>query len=172
MPQTSVSTAPSVAFAGMLADAANTEDVDSYVSEEASAEMPFGAMVCQGASDDTCKIFGANTDKMVGIVQHSHAYQIANELGAVGLKPKVTIGVKKRGKIWVTVDEAVTPASAVRVRNDANGGANTNGTFRTTASAGHTMNISSFARFLSTTTGAGVALLEYDVTMRSGATAD
>lgn len=166
MPQTSI--APMQAgFAGMNGDSTNSE-ADSYVSEEVSAEIPFGVMVAQGTSVSGAKLFASNADKMIGVNQHNHYYHNPSEIGLVGIKPKATMAIKKRGKVWVTVDEAVTPASPVRVR--ATGA--TAGTFRTSAVAGQTVNMSSFARFLTSTTGAGVVLLEFDITMRNITTND
>lgn len=165
MPQTSVTVGMTRAFAGMLGDVAYSKNCQSYVNSEASAEIPFGVMVGQGATDDTCLKLAAITDKMIGIVAHSHAYNKDNELGTTGLKPKVTVDVLKKGTIWVPVEEAVTPASAVLVRAVA-AGAEVAGAFRDTADASDLIDCSAFARYLTTTTGAGFALLEFDMTMR------
>lgn len=178
MPQTSVTVRPTTAFIGMLGDTSYAKNVESYVNQEASAEIAWGFMVKQGSTDTSAILLTAATDvdKLVGIVAYSQAYDKPNELGDWGLKPKVTLGVLKKGQIWVPVDEAVTPASPVRVRNTTNGGANGTllgpGSFRTTASATHTILCSSFMRFKTTTTGAGIALVEFDMTMRRLAVAD
>lgn len=165
IPQTSVAESMTAAFAGMVADSSPNKDVRSYVSEEASAEIPFGVMVGQGTLDDQCLLLAAITDKMIGVVVHSHAYAKDVELGTTGIKPKMTVGVMKKGVVWVYVEEAVTPASTVLCRAVA-AGAEKAGAFRDTADASDLIDCSSFARFLSSTTGAGIALLEFDVAMR------
>lgn len=178
MPQTSVTVRPTQAFIGMLGDTAYSKNAEAYVNSEASAEIAWGFMVKQGATDTSALLLSAGTDvdKLIGIVAYSQAYDKPNELGAWGLLPKITMGVLKKGQIWVPVDEAVTPASPVRVRNNTNAGANGTllgpGSFRTTASAGNTILCSSFMRFKTTTTGAGIALVEFDMTMRRLAVAD
>lgn len=175
---TQVNTAMAVAYAGELVDQISVVATDSYIQSEASAVVAFGTMLKQGTADFTALNPTTTADKFIGVVRKSDAYNIDNELDQVagGLKPKTVLGILKRGKVWVLVDEAVTPASPVRVRTDTNAGAvaaaNGPGTFRTTASAGHTTDISKFARFLTTTTGAGLVQLEFDVTMRNTGVAD
>jgi hypothetical protein len=180
MPFTQVNIRPGTLFAGMAIDNA-AKATDAYVNAEASQEMPFGTMLVQGTGDQDAKIATANTNKMIGVLRNQFAYAIARgavggELGVIGLKPKATLGVAKRGKMTVVVGEAVNPASPVRVRIDANAGVlgatNGPGTFCTTASAGHTVDISKWARFLNTVTGAGVVELEYDITMRANSVND
>lgn len=170
MPFTSVATSMTKAWAGLHADN-GAKDVRSFVSAEASAEIPFGVMVAQGTADDQAILFASNANKMIGIVAHSHAYQQPLELGATGLKPGVQIGVVEKGRYWVKVEEAVTPASPVRIRCTAAGAGA--GSFRTTsAGAGLSINISSFARYLSTAALNGFAIVEIDMLMRSGAVND
>lgn len=164
MPQTSVSLAMAVAFDGMQVDGGECR-IESYVSEEAADEIPFGVCVKQGTADDQCLKLTAITDKLIGITVHSHAYQKDVEIGTTGVKPKMTLGVAVRGQLWVPVEEAVTPASDVHVRAVA-AGAEVAGAFRDTADGADTIDISAFARFKSTTTGAGRAILEFDFTNR------
>jgi hypothetical protein len=166
--QTSVSVQQGIAFAGMVGDTGQMADAKSYTSAEASAEIPFGLAVVQGTNPDEALIPAANTNLLLGIVLHSHAFQKDNELGTTGLKPKVVFSVRTRGRVWVTVDEAVALTDAVRVRMSGAGA----GTFRKTSSAGVTKDISKLARWMSTTSGAGVALLEIDVNNRAEGTND
>lgn len=169
--QTSVSTTLTRGFPGLVTDSSG-DLPRSMVSEETSAEMPFGQMVKQGTGDRGCLRLTASADsaKMVGIVAFRQAFSKDAELGTSGLKPKITIPVKARGRILVLVDENVTPASPVRVRCTDTGGVA--GTFRTSASAGNTILISAWARFLTTTSATGFAELEFDVSNRNSSTAD
>lgn len=172
MPQTSVSDNPSVAYPGMLGDSGN-KSVDSFINGEASAEIPFGTLVSQGTLDNEALIPAASGDgvKAVGVVLHSHAYNKDNELGTSGLKPEVTMNVLNKGRVWVVIDENVTPASAVRARYTAVGGGK--GSFRASASAGNTVDLSKCARWIGTHLAAtGYGLLEIDLTNRSQITAD
>lgn len=170
MAQTSVLDQHAVAFAGMLVSSQNN-DVQSYVSEEASAEIPFGVMVKQGTADDQTLLISAQADVPVGIVVHSHAYAKDEELGSTGLKPEVEISVLKRGVIWVTVEEAVTPASVVRYRAVVSG-VEVAGAFRDTADSTDTIACTTFARYLTSADADGLAQLEIDMTGRGGRTSD
>lgn len=164
-PQTSVGTSLTTAIQGMKADASRDENVRSYVSEESSAEIPFGVMVAQGSAVDGALKLAATSDKLIGVVVFDQAYAKDTELGDTGLKPKVTLGVMTRGRIWVPVEEAVTPASAVLVRAVASGN-EVAGAFRDTADSSDCIDISAWARYLSSTSGAGLVLLEFDVNNR------
>lgn len=176
MPFTQTNIRPNALFAGVPADNTHTP-CDAYVNAEASQELPFGTMAVQGTADSDAKVFAANTDKMIGIVRNQFAYSPGPlaEIGLIGVKPKVAIGAAQRGKITVVVSEAVTPKSPVRVRADTNAGAlgasNGPGTFCTTSSAGHTIRLP-FCQFKTSTTGAGVAELSFDMDMRDTAVAD
>ena len=178
MPQTVVNTLPNVAIAGQLADTGRDTNLASYFSQEASLQMQFGAMMMQGADDFGDNILTAgNVAKMVGVVVYSGAYQKGNELGAVadsngklGILPTVTHNVLKRGRIWVLCEEAVTPASVVRVRcTNAGNGA---GTFRTTSAGGGLSMLLVGARYLDTAAIAGFSRVEFDILARNTFTAD
>lgn len=168
--QTSVATSTDVCFPGMEPDSSQPGAVNSYLNEEASAEIPFGVMVGQGVTDGGCLLLAATSDKLIGVVMHSHAYAKDLELGDDGLKPSVTVGVKAKGRAWVLVEEDVTPASDVLVRAVATGN-EVAGAFRDTADASDCIDISAWARYVksSVTLADGstkVALVEFDVTNR------
>ncbi len=175
MPFTSTKLKMDEYLAGMPVDNSD-HDTESYVNEEASAELPWGVALVQGTADRGAKLAAAQANRIIGVARREDAYGKDSELGSTGLKPKVSVSVTRRGKLPVLVNEAVAPTSPVRVRMTTNAGANgTNsgpGTFCTTASAGHTVLISSGARFLSTTAGAGIAILAFDFTPLSVAVAD
>jgi hypothetical protein len=136
-PQTSVSVSTDIAFAGMAGDN-TTEDPRSYLSEEASAEIPFGMMVAAGTTEGNALLIAANTDVLLGVTRHHHGYAKTTELGTSGLKPGVTLSVHTEGPIWVLVDESVAVGDAVRVRGDNNAGT-VPGVFCKTTSGGHTI---------------------------------
>jgi hypothetical protein len=167
-PQTTVSIKPAAYFAGMLVDL-NDYSSESYVNEEASIELAFGRMVKQGTAVEQAKELAAQADVPIGIVMHSHRYAKDDELGTTGLKPGVSLAVITRGKIVVEVGEAVGPNDAVRYNATGTGG--TKGVFYKTASANNTKLVTS-ARWLSSTSGAGLAELEIDMSSRSTWTND
>jgi len=140
--------------------------VDSFVNEEASAEIPFGVAVKGGTNpENQCKLLTAITDKLLGITVRSDSYQKGHELGDTGLKPGVVCRVARKGELLVTVEEAVTPASRVYVRAVV-AGAEVAGAFRDTTDASDLIDVSAYCRFMGTTTGAGVVRLAFDFTMR------
>jgi len=59
--------------------------------------------------------------------------------------------------MWVTVETAVTPASAVHVRRA--GAGNAGSAFRATADAGDTLDVSTIAKFESSAPIGGLAVL-------------
>jgi hypothetical protein len=178
MPQTSVLTSSIAAIAGQLADNGRDMNIASYFSQEASLQTMFGTVVMQGAADYGCNLLTAgNVAKILGVVVYSVAYQKGNELGAVadangklGILPTIAMNVLKRGRIWVLCEEAVTPASTVRVRctNAGNG----QGTFRTTSAGGGLSMVLVGARYLDTASAAGFSRVEFDVLNRNNFTAD
>jgi hypothetical protein len=151
-------------------------EIDSFVNAEASAEIPFGVMVCQGATDKAALKLNTSAaamagDVLLGVVVHSHAYAVSGELGTTGLKPGVIMSVLRKGRVYVQVEEAVTPASAVKVRAVA-AGAEVAGAFRDTADSTDCVDCSSFCRYRTTAAAAGFAELELDMTGRNTAVAD
>lgn len=182
MPQNESTTVFAQAFRGMEPDASRIAG-DMYitrVSSETTKQLPFGFAVMQGTADDAVKQFTSQTGKILGIVPYAAIYQVQKELslladsdGNIGLLPGVLVSIKRRGRLWVAIDEDVVPTSAVRVRTTV---VSTQGpgVFRKTANAGDTVNISKIANYCGTFTAAiGYALLEYDMTgVFSSMTAD
>lgn len=166
MPFSAALTAMTGAIAGSLYDLADNV-VSSFISEEASAEIPFGVMVARGTADNGALKLHTSSAAMdgilAGVVLHSNAYNKTNELGTTGLKPGIIMNVLRKGRVWVQVEEAVTPASVVKVRAVASGG-EVAGAFRDTADSTDCVDISRMARYL-TSAGAGeLAVLELDLT--------
>ncbi len=167
IPQTSVSVTPTLGKAGLIADMNPNNDVRSYVNGESSAEIPFGVMVAQGTADEEARLCttGDTSPLFVGVHVYNPSAPKPYVLGDTGIKINMSMGVMQKGVIWVPVEEAVTPASAVLVRIIAEG-SEVAGAFRDTADASDCIDISAWARFVSSTTGAGLAQLQFDVTMR------
>lgn len=179
MPQSSVITAMVAAFPGMNAD--NSDSGDNYlsrVSGETTLQLPFGHAVMQGTNDDQCVSCTSQTPgQLLGIVAYSAANQIDTELGTVadsngnlGIKPGMTVQIKYRGRLWVKTDEGVDPTSAVKIRTSSVSSVGP-GSFRKTALATHTLDISKFARYCGTY-ASGFAMLDFDFRMSGSFTAD
>ena len=164
-PQTAVAAAITGAFAGQSGDSSNKQD-DSFINGESSAEIPFGVVVQQGTADNECLLLTATSNVLIGVTLHSNNYQLTTELGTTGVKPNVAMNVRSQGRVWVTVEEAVTPASNVLVRAVAEG-SEVAGAFRDTADGSDCIDISGFARYLTSAGIAGLALVEFDFRVRS-----
>lgn len=183
MPQSTVTNLPAVAFVGMEPDTARAGDeYISRTSTETTLQMPFGTVVKDDAAAKGvgCKVLAAQADLPLGIVPYSATYQIANELsnvadanGNLGLKGGVALQIKRRGRLWVQIEEDVSDGDAVKYRVNALGSGVGPGSFRKTASAGNTVDISKFARWVGVNLAAnGYGLLEFDFTMQAGKTSD
>jgi hypothetical protein len=182
MPQSTVQNIFTVAFVGMEPD--NSRDDDNYisrVSSEASNQIPFGVVVKDGATlGVNCLNVAGQTGNYLGIVPYAAVYQVGNYLGTTvdangnkGLLPGTDISIKRRGRLWVQIDEDVSAGQAVKFRT-ANASAGVGpGTFRKTAAAGNTVDCSKFAKWVGVNLAAnGFGLLEFDFTMSGGTTND
>lgn len=182
MPQNSVQTNFTAAFPGMNAD--SSDNGDNYLSRasgETTLQIPFGRAVMVGSSDKLAVSLtsAANVRKILGIVAYNAFNQITSQLGNVadsngniGLVAGAPLRVKYRGRLWVPITQDVDPTLGVRVSINATGGGI--GTFRATASAGNTIDLSKCARWFNTQTSAGLgcAVLDFDFRLIGLATAD
>lgn len=156
-PQTSYSYEQPIGLPGMLSDS-SLKKSESFFSEEATAEVPFGVLVKQGTAINQAKLLTSIADKLVGIVLHTHA-TTPGPLG--GVIPKGPLDVLTQGVVIVTVEDAVTPASVPHVRAVAVA-PQVAGAFRGTADGVTTVKLYG-ARFLSSAGPGGLARLEFDL---------
>lgn len=158
------------AFAGMLADATKVKHADTFVQGEAAAEIPFGVAVAIETSPGTDGTPGKATlvnnvaDKVAGIVLHSHAYDKRTELGTTGLKPKTTMAVLRKGRVWVRPETAVVDGDRGYVRAVAGAGGTQLGALRNAAVGGETIDSTGQIVFRSTAAAGGLAIAEVDFT--------
>lgn len=171
--QTSVSDRMPVGIPGQLADLHTAEfgDVVSATNEEASAEVPFGVMLKDGTDDDLVKLLNATNNKLAGVSVFAHNFAKPVQLGDTGLKSGVTFGVLRKGRIYVLVEDAVTPASEVHVRAVA-AGLEVKGAFRGTADGTDTIDCTGFAKYTASAGAGEVAVVEIDMSQASLAVAD
>lgn len=141
-----------------------------YFSAEGSAELPFGIVLKQGTGAQDALKPTATSDRLIGILAHEHAYSKEVQLGTVGVKPTQPLNVVQYAPLgmYVTVEEAVTPTSPVRVRVTTAAA----GAIRTSAVAGGTLNISSFARFLDSAAAGETVRLQFNFLDAAAAVAD
>lgn len=163
MSQTTTLTVPADGILGMLADGGES-DIISRVAEGA---VYLGLLAVFGTNQPSAGTPGqvkeivnaaANVDDFAGIPIWESAkepYTVANSKSQIA--DKKVVSLLRRGRIWVYVETAVTPASAPFVRVTA-AGADVKGQFR----AGTAANFVAFtnAKFITSTAGAGLAILE------------
>ena len=158
MPQTSYA-AQAGAFSGVL-DSDNHE-IASRVNGEASTELRFGMAVVRGSAATEVKAPSADTDVLDGIVVHSHNYNPSTELGTVGVKADCPVNVLKRGRINVTVEEAVAIGDRLFVRYVSDG-TKLPGALLKHAIPGEVLDCSAMGEFQSAAAIGGVAVLDFD----------
>jgi hypothetical protein len=162
-------------------------DLQAYVSRsyrnQSGAAIPFGVLVMTDNSPTSNDPFAVEiatgATGIVGLtissltmegIDGSAAY-VPNPTpiysdGRVGYPDKQTINVLSKGVVWVYTTEAIALGDAVRFWDTAYSGTVAGaflGRFCKTASGTRTVAISTGARWLSETTGAGLALLELDL---------
>jgi hypothetical protein len=147
-------------FPGMKVDLVD-DYVRSYVNAEATAEIPFGVAVAQGASDDACILATGAGVTWVGVALHSNNYDPTYDLGTVGIKPKKTVGALVFGTVWVLVENAVTVNSRVFIRHTAGAGGTQKGAFRGDADTATAIEARG-CRYLTAAAGGGVAQVQVD----------
>jgi hypothetical protein len=158
-----------VAFQGMLADAPNEPDVLSRCLE--AGEVPFGVAVKQGANEGQAALLAAVSDSVLGVTLHQHIDPQDVTGADAGRKAGEDLGVVQKGRIWVLVEEAVTPySSPVWVRHTANGGTDQPGAFRISDDGGNALELTSGVQWVAYKAIAGlehgaVGLAQLDINL-------
>ncbi len=116
--QTSVSTTPEVGVPGDLADLSTFDggNITAATNEETTDELAFGLMVARGVADGGAIRCDAITSKIFGVAVRSHDFAINLELDSDGVMAGGTLGILRRGRVFVTTEDAVTRSSGVHVR--------------------------------------------------------
>lgn len=167
MSQTDYSLTMAAAFAGMIADDGPT-DIASALSEEASAEIPFGVFVAKGAVERTCELPDASTDLLEGVVVASQRYEpgVGGNIGTTGIKPKGPVNVMRSGRVYVKVEEAVVVGDRPHVRYASGAGGTQLGGVRKSAVSMETIDASTQGVFRTAAGAGGFAVLELDMTAK------
>lgn len=169
--QTTYTAAPAVGFAGMKADS-KPERHDTGKNAEASASMPFGAIVAFKTSSPTTDkdsiLPAATSAKLKGLVAFGNDFErtftllggaTAGELDSTGVVVGAEFMVIEAGTYWVTCEDGCVPGDRLFVRIA--GG--TLGAARSTDATGSTcIDATNCGKWLSTATAGNVAKLEFD----------
>ncbi len=147
------------AFAGMLGDSFEP-DLLSLGNEE-SVGVAFGIAVRQGTDGEKQFLLPSSTgQEFAGVTVHTHAVEKPGELaGAAGIAAGEVASLLRKGRIFVVVEEAIALTDSVFFRHTAGGGGSNLGAFRTDADTATADQLVA-AKWLSVTSGAGIALLD------------
>lgn len=153
---------PGVGHTTAEADASLT--LANTVANVASGSIPFGRAVVRNTANNanSIQLPSATGQNFMGVLERTHSSvdpnnaSPTNKVGELGAFSAGT--VIHKGLVVVEVDEAVTPEDNVFFRHTLGGDAGAVGTFRTDADTARADQITN-AKFVSVTTGAGLAIL-------------
>lgn len=152
----------SVALAGMVADGAGSPH-DIVSRANIVDEIPFGVAVADIAGDeDTIELPTSSGAKICGIAVRDLKVEEGQASIDNAYPANSKCAVMKKGRIWVIVEKAVTVDDSVFVRHTANGGNTQLGAFRDDSDTNRALQIVN-ARFITSTTGAGIAIVEINL---------
>lgn len=163
--QTSVSFTPNAAIPGDVHG-----DIGASLTRAASVVMQGGLLVVTTSNDDDCKLPTTGNDitsvlKPLGITR-SNVARDPNfpSGGTAGFTYQIgdSVEIVSRGRVWVTVEEAVSPSDDVYVRHTANGDNTQRGAFRTSSDSSNAALLAG-ARYLTTASANGVALVDLNL---------
>jgi hypothetical protein len=182
--QSSYPLSSGVSHEGMLA---NLNSYDSFTGiNQTSAALPFGALVqvdTAGGRDDNAMTLSTGVTGNFGILADSFTFEgvasgnasyLSTSIpgtnlaadGRPGYPNRKSLNVIRRGQIWVYVTEAVALTDDVRFWDTDHSGTVAGaflGRFCKTASGTRTTRFTNGARWLTKTTGAGLAVLEIEM---------
>lgn len=145
---------------GQLSDIRDNT-IGTYVNETAAA-LAFGNVVVYnnaGTVANSATTISGASDTVLGINVLTYVDETAEDAdGRPGVKTKQVCNVANEGAVAVYVTGAVTPKSVVRVLYSASGTGKA-GQFSHAFASGKTVRLSN-ARFLTSTTTSGIAILE------------
>lgn len=123
-------------------------------------DVTVSAVVTGGASQATASATYSTVDVFQGVsLLPAREQSLA---GVVEYADTEAVNVVIKGRMWVKVEEAVTPASNVYVRHTASG-ANVPGGFRASADTDKAFQVTSGARYLTSASAGGLAVLELNM---------
>ena len=180
--QTAVA-ASAIGRAGQLADTytATDGDVVPGTNEEASSSIPFGVLATKSSTDGAkLPTSAAELKAALGICVIADEFDPTTQLADVtvntnvqsAIKPGVTTGFLRKGRIMVIPEATGTLASVPHVRFVASGGNTQLGSFTPTAEATKTATLTGIARWVTVPTLGTPTVLEIDLTGSEAIVAD
>ena len=160
--QTSFSVDHVIAYPGMIADQIDK----TVISKVTTVQVPFGSFVTRGAAGavESCALPVATADVTArpwGVAVKDQTHRGTNNLDN---EVNDVVAILRKGRVWVTVEGAVTAQSAAFVRFAAGGGGSILGLFRADADTATAVSpLNGACQFLTSTAGAGLALLEINL---------
>jgi hypothetical protein len=148
------------AFAGMLADSHGPKDVTTGKAVAAAIAIGRLVVVDSANGDGAVKVPAATgdvTNLARGVAMHSHSLESSSS-GSPTWPIKSAVPVLLKGRVYVTAEDAVADGAAVFVRHT---GANA-GQFRSDVDGGNATLLPG-AKYRSSTTGAGLAVVELNM---------
>jgi len=150
MSQTSVSLYQAAAFKGMLADLTTNNAVMSYAAE---AAVPFSIPVMLGTDKEKEVLTATTAAAAIGFALASHAVE-QSSAGVAQWGATDTVPVLKTGRVWVETTDAVVAGSVANMTV-------ATGKLTDAAVAAGIEAFTQFsARFITSTSGAGLAIVE------------
>lgn len=161
--QTQVTQGIAKAYEGQVENWAQAD----IITRAAEAALDAGLGCKQGADDKGCLgVSGAGdvTGKpFLGITIYDPSKYVNWPSGVTKMYPiGQLVSIMRKGRIWVFVEEAVTPASTPYCRIIANGGNNVLGRFRASVDGGNAEAVPA-SRFWTSAGAGGFALLELNL---------
>lgn len=162
MAQTSYSLTMDIAVSGMLADmAGGPKKTETYNNPD--DEIPFGRAVAKISGDENgIKLPDGGGVVIVGIAVRDNQVEEGDASVENAYDNDSAVCVLRRGRIYVEVDQTVTPDSSVYVRHTANGGDDQKGIFRADADTANAVLLSG-AKYVKGATAGGVAILDINL---------
>lgn len=172
--QTTYSTGPVKAFAGMKAD--NSPSTTTVMKNTDVVSIPFGAIVAYDTSsptsDDDVNLPAASNANLKGIFVHEHDFErtfnladgsVVGEIDSVGLTVNGIGALARAGAFFVTCEDGCNPGDRLFVRFS--GG--TLGAARSTDAGGSTcIDATTKGQWDSTAAAGALAILRFDFTRK------
>ncbi len=168
MPQLQYTIGMAAGFAGMIADSAIVQDIETFYNP--AGALFFGRVASRGAADGLiihpATAAGVTDEKLVrGLIVATH--EGVTKYPSDGLDPSyapaMPIPVMRKGRMWVVSEDVVVEGtSSVYARHAANGGNTKLGSLRASADTGAALLPKS--KWKTSTTAAGqLAIVEIDL---------
>lgn len=178
--QTTYSTAPAVAIAGLCADVSQvTRRMTAKNTDVVS--IPFGAVVAFDTSSPTSEhdvnLPAASTAKLKGLVEYGNVFErtfqlidgtTVGELDSTGLVVNSIFTIAQSGQFWVTCEDGCTAGDRLFVRFATSAGpVGTVGAARSTDAGSSTcIDATTVGQWMTTAVAGGLAKLQFDFTRK------